>query len=1665
MADKNSINVLINAVLDKSQSVNNIKKQLEEIERDLSKNPIKIKIQMDARILTSDTNKTISEYKNIFGQLNKEFDSAKNTFDRQFFQAFDKSLSTSSIPKSAKDSASIFEDLFARANTASSLSSVEEKVLNLNSEPKTPAKVQNTSNLFSETIKAGQKKIVGDLPSEIIKFLEDGVKTIYELDASLTRLSKSSEELGTSSGVKRFAQEMNRMAVEAGHSTKASISAVSSFKDIGYSLEESGQLAKSALIYSNVADVDVSAATKSMVSILKGFNMSASETVKIIDQVNEVGNRFSITSAGIGEALQQSSSALFESNNSLEESIGLITAANADIQDPAKVGGALKTLALNIRGISEESGKSIPKIDALVKSITGVSFTESNGTFKSTYDIMVEISRVWESLSNSNRATLLEAMFGKGQEKIGNSLLSNMKEGTAAMEAAMNSAGSAAAEQEKYMDSLQAKANTFSETVKGLWIGALDSEVLKFFMDAGIAIASLVGNIGLLNTGLLLTVGYFSIIKGMSLAQMLSSIVGIIGNVTKAIAGLNLAFSSFTPLLLVSIILGAVGAFKLFYVSVDEQKQKLQEVTAECDALKGKIAELKSISNPTEAQKSELDLLERQLDLQNQLVAAEKQKLIDKDVFGKGVWGKGISGDVNKDVEEMNLLLNALKNTEKDIENYKKLASSTSGPASDAYVKEAIRLSSHSGDLKNQLKELEISFLKNKQALMGYSESASGEAKTNIEALSAVIDESCSYIRQNTSETQNNTDSKTRNSNLARVQAKSQEELDSLYKRSTETITSFQSSTKGLASIYEQLNSNEKISGDTILDLIQKYPEYAVQLANINSSKEDAISLTQTLFEIEKSRALQKLEDDKKELESELYKIDSVRIAYEAYLKAISSSDGFGSDELKAEKRLLQALNSPEAKAIQARIQALNAAMDVLKNRSLPDFNAEKSSTAPSQAVKTAEIYRVEKDRYMALTQTLKDVSNALELNQSLQEQAGNSSIELLEEEIRLLDKKRKAVNDITWEQKKEANDIRYVLETGYDIGFDDKDLPDAVSYDSLVESMANELNSMNPGEAHDSLKAEIDSLKESYKRYVELVQTEIPRNTREIIKAGTDISNTENEKIATAFKNAEKATFALDKALDNANNTLKGLSDSDFDSKIEAYNKQKKAANDLLWYWNEQMKLFSEGSEEWNKAKEYAEKFKDTLNSANKSIEDLSKKQRDANISLYNLVQKAVEDKLNAERVQLEATKDRLEREVEEQYKAAQQKIENEKKAYNKIYDVKKNALQREKDLLSQSYDEQKYKDELEKKQSELSKLQASYRKIATDNSGMYAKEQLNLKGKITDKQKEINDFISEHIIKKQQNSFDEQIRLLDEEKAVKENIWQDEIDSLEKDYKEKNLITSRFYREELEKAKSGLEKLNKDSKAYADTVSAEINKVFSNSQDGILLYLISNLDEYKNAGRAQAEAYLEGYLKTLNEAGITSNSNPLAGSSTITKNKDYDIYSDIRSIIDLKQAWESAYSRNNGSSSPELSNIESKAKQYYENLPYMYYEKLKSMNYEQAKKWFENLPRFDKEGFIGNIGTSPVPILADSNEFILKKSTLSNIFQGNLSGLFPKISLPGFPAMSTEVPGSVAIGNLNVNVSQLINDSDYDTLAKKVQNAIVGKYKYTNNVTVQRR
>lgn len=254
---------------------------------------------------------------------------------------------------------------------------------------------------------------------DIIRYVKTGITYIKELDTALTEMRKVSDE--SVSSLKNFQKVSFDIADTIGTTAKQIQNSAADFMRLGYSLEEAVSLAKDANIYANVGDMEIEEATEHMISSIKAwgseFNNEVEASSAIIDRYNEIGNNFAITSADIGSAMERSAAALKAGGNTLNESLGLITAGNLIQQDADTTANALKVLSLRIRGSKtdlEEMGESTDdlasstsKLREEIKALTGVDIMADENTYKSTAQIITEIGAVWENLSDVSQANII----------------------------------------------------------------------------------------------------------------------------------------------------------------------------------------------------------------------------------------------------------------------------------------------------------------------------------------------------------------------------------------------------------------------------------------------------------------------------------------------------------------------------------------------------------------------------------------------------------------------------------------------------------------------------------------------------------------------------------------------------------------------------------------------------------------------------------------------------------------------------------------------------------------------------------------------------------------------------------------------------------------------------------------------------------------------------------------------------------------------------------------------------------------------------------------------------------------------------------------------------------------------------------------------------------
>lgn len=168
---------------------------------------------------------------------------------------------------------------------------------------------------------------------------------------------------------------------------------------------------------------------------------------------------------------------------------------------------ALKSMSLRLTTTAselEEMGEAtdyayqnLSEYRDLVNALTKnkVDILGDNGEYKSTYDILKEISAVWKDMDNMSQSSLMKALFGVRQANVGASLLENFNLAEKALKEAENSAGSALEEQNKWIDSIEGKLAKLNATLESLSQNVLNSEVFKFVIDSLNTILTLIDKV------------------------------------------------------------------------------------------------------------------------------------------------------------------------------------------------------------------------------------------------------------------------------------------------------------------------------------------------------------------------------------------------------------------------------------------------------------------------------------------------------------------------------------------------------------------------------------------------------------------------------------------------------------------------------------------------------------------------------------------------------------------------------------------------------------------------------------------------------------------------------------------------------------------------------------------------------------------------------------------------------------------------------------------------------------------------------------------------------------------------------------------------------------------------------------------------------------------
>mgnify|MGYP004648382065 CR=1 FL=1 len=340
----------------------------------------------------------------------------------------------------------------------------------------------------------------------MIAALKDVVKEVVALDTALVELNKVADL--TDNQTKQLTERAFRLAEQVGQTGLEAINAITEVRRAGFTLAESEEVAKYALMLTNVAEgiTDAGDAAQILISILKGTGAEVSYANTLLDEMNEISNNSAIAFDALAHMTQRIAGTMHTLGASTEQTMSLVTGAYEVLQDE-RVAKGVSVIGLRISGLNEdleeEAGLQSKVNDALMKYADISVFDEQTGQLRNYYDILSDLAGVWGTLDKNAKAYLTTELAGKNRADVLNALMTNWEGVTRAMAYAEQSAGSAAKEQERYLTSVQGKLASLKNSWQELSTTTLDSDVVKGVLDLANAFVKLMNATG----GLIPTLG------------------------------------------------------------------------------------------------------------------------------------------------------------------------------------------------------------------------------------------------------------------------------------------------------------------------------------------------------------------------------------------------------------------------------------------------------------------------------------------------------------------------------------------------------------------------------------------------------------------------------------------------------------------------------------------------------------------------------------------------------------------------------------------------------------------------------------------------------------------------------------------------------------------------------------------------------------------------------------------------------------------------------------------------------------------------------------------------------------------------------------------------------------------------------------------------------
>lgn len=300
--------------------------------------------------------------------------------------------------------------------------------------------------------------------------LKQGIETVKQMDVALTNMAVVTGK--TRQEIRKYVPELRALALESSTSLTDIANLTAEFVRQGRTMKDAMILSEQAAKAAKIAGISASDSLKYMTSAINGFNLAASDALRVNDLFAKLGADSATDYEQLAVALSKVSAQANTAGMSIEFTTALLAKGIETTQEaPESIGTALKTIIARMREITDygdslDISSPINKVEKALAS-AGVALRDEAGQFKDLEQIFTELGPKWDSLNTMQQQAIAQAVAGTRQQSRFLAIMQDWDRTIQLSASATDAAGASMYQYQQYANSMEGAVTNLTTAWQG----------------------------------------------------------------------------------------------------------------------------------------------------------------------------------------------------------------------------------------------------------------------------------------------------------------------------------------------------------------------------------------------------------------------------------------------------------------------------------------------------------------------------------------------------------------------------------------------------------------------------------------------------------------------------------------------------------------------------------------------------------------------------------------------------------------------------------------------------------------------------------------------------------------------------------------------------------------------------------------------------------------------------------------------------------------------------------------------------------------------------------------------------------------------------------------------------------------------------------------------